>query len=124
VIRVECADLPTGLRAVAHRDASGHVVVYYAAWLTAYERKLAIREARSAVGGGGRHSGGLPTAIWGTAALIVLVGALTALAVFTAPASPQRVRPAGSVTAAPVRHHGRRRENGTPYPDPRPEYQR
>lgn len=120
MIRVECAVLPAGLRAVARRDASGRVVIYYAAWLTAYERKLAIREARSAVGGGGRHSGGLPTAIWGTAALIVLVGALTALAAFTAP-GPQRARPAGSVSAAPVRPHHRRDRL---YPDPRPEYVR
>ena len=123
MIRVECAVLPTGLRAVAHRDAAGLVVIYYAAWLTAYERKLAIREARAAVGGrSGGHSGGLPTAgaMWGTAAIIAIVAVAAAFLAFSPSARPQRARPAGSVSVAPARHHHRRR----PYPDPRPEYVR
>ena len=107
--------LPRGLPWAIVRDEAGNLVLCISEWLSCQQRKEALRAYEKACGQGRSTLPG-PAAVWGTAAIVALVGALAAMLALSGASAPQRVRPAGSVSQAPVRHHGRRREDSTPPP--------
>jgi hypothetical protein len=112
--------MPRGLTWLIVPDADGNLVLCLAPGLSCQQRKEALRVYERACA---QRPGGIGRAtIAGTAAIVAIVGIVAALLAFAPASPPQRLRPTGSVSVAPVRHHARRREDGTPYPRPTPRY--
>jgi hypothetical protein len=112
--------MPRGLTWLIVTDATGHLVLCLRPGLSTGQRKEALRVyERACAQQPARIS---KATIAGTAAIVVIVGIVVAMLAVAPANTPQRLRPAGSVNVAPVRHHGRRRDDGVPYPRPTPQY--
>jgi hypothetical protein len=143
MIHIERVALPDGLRALAHRDAHGNLVIYVSQALDAPSQRAAVMEAVRALRRN-RWQAGVPTAgialllafrslgsraarvlsarpaAWGTAAAVAVAGAATAgFFLVTAPhphspaASGGRPGPVPSA-AVPSRQPGQHPAQGTP----------
>ena len=75
MIHLERVDLPDGLRALAHRDQHGNLVIYVSAGLDAKQQRAAIMEAiRASRRAGWRRTGLLPVGIGLALAIRALLG--------------------------------------------------
>ena len=70
--------LPRGLPWAIVRDEAGNLVLCISEWLSCQQRKEALRAYEKACGQGRSTLPG-PAAVWGTAAIVALVGALAAM---------------------------------------------
>jgi hypothetical protein len=97
VIHLERVPLPPGLRAVAHRDKRGNLVIYVSETLDAARQRSAVVEAIRASRRSEWRHGGLPSA-----AIVLLLGIRTALGRAAGAPKTALWRAAGALKARPV----------------------
>jgi hypothetical protein len=97
VIQLERVPLPPGLRALAHRDKRGNLVIYVSETLDAACQRAAVVEAIRASRRSEWRHGGLPSA-----AIVLLLGIRTALGRAAGTPKTALWRAAGALKARPV----------------------